>query len=87
MAKPNSYAFLTTHGESLAHGPAAETLAKTSFYYQVGPGTEGLPEFYQTAFHSERYIKERWSEFFHIEAILPKYINGHQDLVVCRKRA
>jgi len=46
---------LTIHGEHLVPKTATEAaaqLAATGFAYLETGGTAGLPEFYQTAFHS-----------------------------------
>jgi SAM-dependent methyltransferase len=56
-----------------------------SLVYLQTDRTPGLPNFYQAAFHSQRYIRKRWGQVFEIDAILPKGINNHQDLIVCRR--
>ena len=89
VSKPNGYLLLTTHGEHLLDS-APEALKKElqdkGFYYSVGDGTEGLPDFYQTTFHTESYIRTRWSKYFEIERIVKKGIAGHQDLIFCKRR-
>lgn len=42
------------------------------------------PEYYRSAYHSHQYIKQRWSKYFDIISIIPKFSNNHQDLVVIR---
>jgi hypothetical protein len=51
----------------------------------AGEGVDGLPEYYQNAFHTHEYIHSVWSKFFDVDAIVEGGIAGHQDLVVCRK--
>lgn len=91
ITKPGGILFLTTHGSHLMlEHPNFGNLAKAEFitkgfHYQVGNGTDGLPDFYQDAYHSDRYIKERWSEFFKIRRIIKRGMNGHQDIVVCER--
>ena len=78
---------LTVHGEHLfpiSSGSARTEFENNGFYYSVGQGTSGLPKFYQTSFHSENYIHDRWSDFFEIEKIVPKGIANHQDLIICK---
>lgn len=58
---------------------------RRGFIHCGGLETPGLPEFYRSAFHSERYVTRRWSEFFEILAFKRRAINGDQDLIVCRK--
>jgi hypothetical protein len=81
-----SFALLTTHSTDLIPPSSKEALQDPGFYYNVG-GAEGLPAFYQTAFHSIDYIHERWSKYFAIRKIIPKGIVGHQDLVLCQRVA
>jgi len=54
------------------------------FTYSVGEGTAGLPNFYQTTFHSRAYVYDKWSRYFNIVDVLERAINNHQDLVVAR---
>jgi hypothetical protein len=56
---------------------------KPGFYYSVGKGTDGLPDFYQTSFHSEDYIFNEWSRFYRIVRVIKRGIANYQDLVVC----
>ena len=87
VCKPGAYLLLTVHGEHLfpknAESPKTEFDNK-GFYYWIEKYSNGLPEFYQTSFHTETYICDRWSNFFEIEKIVPKGIANHQDLVICR---
>ena len=92
VMKPGGHAFLTVQGEWLfpaGHLPQSEVdrFSETGFYYHPGELTDGLPEFYRTTFHSEDYIRTRWSKFFVIENIVRRGINNHQDIVICRKGA
>lgn len=42
------------------------------------------PEYYRSAYHAHEYIREKWSQYFSIVTIIPKFSNNHQDLVVLR---
>jgi len=91
IMKPGGCAFLTVHGSwqfPREHLPRAEVrkFDSSGFYYYGGNQTDGLPEFYGSTYHSEQYIREHWSRFFYIELIIPRGVNNHQDIVVCRKR-
>lgn len=60
-------------------------------YGRCGDLDEALPEvrasnYYKNVFHTQRYICERWSDYFEIVAILEAAIGAHQDLVVMRRR-
>ena len=88
IAKPGSYLLLTTHGPQLFQAKSWRhrwQFARRGFFYHVGPGTVGLPDFYQTSFHTETYIRKHWSQFFQIQHIIHRGIVNHQDLVICRK--
>ena len=56
------------------------------FSYSIGDGTAGLPDFYQTTFHSRAYVDRNWSRYFEIVDVIERAINNHQDLVVARRR-
>ena len=86
ITKPGGVLFLTTHGMELLPVKENNDANKSGFYYYIGGGTDGLPEFYQTAYHSHEYIRDEWSKYFEIVSILSKHINLHQDLIVCRRR-
>jgi SAM-dependent methyltransferase len=55
------------------------------FYYPYG-STQGLPEYYQAAWHTREYIWREWSKYFDIIDLIPSAIADHQDLVLCRKK-
>lgn len=87
VCKQGAYLLLTVHGKQLFPSRIESfksELEKKGFYYFVENQTVGLPEFYQTSFHTESYIGDRWSDFFEIEKIIPQGIANHQDLVVCK---
>ena len=46
----------------------------------------GLPDFYQTAFHSEEYVRNNWGDLFHIVDYSDCAIGNHQTAVVLRKK-
>ncbi len=41
----------------------------------------GEPSYYGTAYHSEDYVRRRWSEWFRVVDYVPAAL-GHQDIVV-----
>ena len=86
IAKPGAILLLTVHGERLfTNVPSAsyDELSRRGFCYADCGPTVGLPDYYQTSFHSKAYIERYWSEFFHIRRIVAL---GGQDVVVCEKR-
>ena len=87
VTKRGSYLVLTIHGEELLQTTSEEKeiFKENGFYYLVGDGTQGLPEFYQTSFHTENYIRKQWGKFFEITKIIERGIANHQDLVLCKR--
>jgi SAM-dependent methyltransferase len=84
VAKPGAILCLSI--VSLAEVEGANVASDRGFLYSVGPGTSGLPAFYQTSFHSSKYVLNEWSAYFEILKISYKRVNRHQDLVICRNR-
>jgi SAM-dependent methyltransferase len=88
IAKPGAYLVLSVHGKNYYdHIPASAgpVMIERGFYYLNVGNTPGLPDFYQAAFHSQDYIRSRWSEFFEIRDIHERGISRVHDAVVCRK--
>jgi len=90
---------ITKLGGLLAISVANESLIRSSlspeesrkldgkgFYYAPYGSTDGLPEFYQAAWHTREYIEKVWSKYFSIVQQIPAGIAGHQDLILCVKR-
>ena len=89
ITKKNGLLMLSIHGEQLFpdnQESLKNKFIRKGFFYSVDQqGTDGLPDFYQTTFHTESYIKSKWSEFFKIVDIVKNGVANHQDLVICRK--
>jgi SAM-dependent methyltransferase len=86
IAKPGAILLLTVHGEGLfstVPSGSYDELSRRGFCYAACGQTAGLPDYYQTSFHSPAYIERYWSEFFHVRRIVAL---GGQDVVVCEKR-
>ena len=47
---------------------------------------DGLPDFYQTTFHTREYITRKWGAVFELADYVEGGLAGHQDLVMLRKR-
>lgn len=93
VSRPGGMLLLTVHGEFVhATLPAdqREALRQSGFLYVTGATgrlkLDGLPDFYQTAFHTPGYVRTHWSRYFEVVAIVPRGINDHQDAVILRKR-
>ncbi len=90
IIRPGGYGVFTVHGENCFHHLVRKTdrneLLEKGFFYDKGRGTDGLPEFYQTAFHTEEYIQREWTRYFEVVAIHAKGVGNHQDAVLVRNR-
>ena len=88
IVKPGGYLILTVHGPQhfqLIPRIRRSEIKRIGFVYVDAGGTEGLPQFYQTAFHAPEYIHAVWSQYFEISGIHPLAISNHQDAILCRK--
>jgi SAM-dependent methyltransferase len=89
VIKKGGLLITTVHGEGLLN-PAdvqkIEQLHREGFLYIKGGGTPGLPDFYQTTYHTKEYIEKTWSQYFDVQSVRTRAINNHQDGVVCVKR-
>ena len=90
LVKPDGYLLISTHGEkyySKLDPFALKKFMAKGFYYTQSKyiTTEGLPSFYQTAYHSHDYIKSEWTRYFDVLDIKAGCIDG-QDAVILRKR-
>ena len=91
ITKPNGYLLLSFHGEYVINTMGKNIVTKiqeNGFYYELSTngGTDGLPQFYQEAFHAIDYIKKEWGQYFEVLSIIPKGIGNNQDLAILRKR-
>ncbi|MEO7168572.1 MAG: methyltransferase domain-containing protein [Chthoniobacterales bacterium] len=87
VAKPGALLVLSIHGEKLFRNVPSESqeeLRRHGFCFANCGLTAGLPDFYQTSFHSEAYVQQYWSRLFQIRRIADL---GLQDVVVCEKRS
>ncbi|MGE5096461.1 MAG: class I SAM-dependent methyltransferase [Betaproteobacteria bacterium] len=81
VVRPGGIVLASAHGEQLLDGTEeqARQLREHGFLYAVGGGTDGLPSFYQTSFHTPDYVKANWTKHFELVHSLPRGINNHQD--------
>jgi hypothetical protein len=56
--------------------------SKGFFYNESADKTEGLPDFYQTAYHTQNYIRQNWEHYFKVIDIFPMAIEYHQDAIL-----
>lgn len=94
IAQPGAILLLTVHGEYSCQTMSASVQAlirSQGFYYdRIGPTgrfqLNGLPDFYQTSFHTEDYVRREWSKYFEVLRVVDRAINDHQAAVLLRKR-
>ena len=89
VLKKGGVLITSVHGEGLlqpADVERIEQLQREGFLYLTGGGTPGLPDFYQTTYHTKAYIEQSWGKYFDIQTVWTRGINNHQDGVVCIKR-
>lgn len=88
IVRPGGLLMLSVHGPShFDHipKPQRESMSRKGFAYVDTGGTDGLPSFYQTAFHREDYIRSAWSPYVDVLDVRPLAVAGYQDAVVCRR--
>lgn len=92
ILKPGGTFVTTVHGrfamESCSDAERRE-LAQKGIAYRVDRKgrfkLDGLPDFYQTTFHTREYIARKWAAAFDLVDYAEGGLAGHQDLVVLRK--
>lgn len=92
LLKPGGVLALTTHGRFTKDSctPAElEQLQHHGIVYRTDRKgrfkVDGLPDFYQTSFHTVDYMREHWRRRFTILDHREGGLGGHQDLVVMQK--
>lgn len=67
--------------------PIQQRVKEDGYYYDASSRgiTDGLPEFYQDAYYTDAYIRNRWSTRFEVVDIVDNGFD-QQDVVVLRKR-
>jgi ubiquinone/menaquinone biosynthesis C-methylase UbiE len=92
LLKPNGVLVTTTHGRFTLDSCTPRELAdlqRDGIVYRVDRKgkfkVDGLPDFYQTTFHTADYVKKHWGRFLPVVDHVEGGLNGHQDIVVMRK--
>lgn len=90
ILKSGGVAIFSVHGDYAAQSllpNQLEQLGSTGFLFAKAESKKGIcPDWYQTAFHTEKYIRSRWAQYFQILEYIPRGMNNHHDLVVLRKK-
>ena len=81
---------LTVHGYHFWKNlPREEVnkIEKAGFVFKTLNNWKGLfPDWYQTAYHTQKYILDQYSAYFDILDYIPGGLNDHQDIVLLQKR-
>ena len=92
LLKPGGVLLATTHGRfTLDSCTPAEraSLQREGIVYRTDRNgrfkVDGLPDFYQTTFHTADYVRRHWSRYLPVVAHIEGGLNGHQDIVLMRK--
>ena len=93
ILRPGGWAILTVHGKSLygsLKGSERKTLEEKGFLYKVDQTgrlkLDGLPDYYQTAYHTQEYVNQQWSRFFKVVRLVDRGICSNQDAVILQKK-
>ena len=88
ILRPGGVLVASVHGGEYyrqADATVRAEVASRGFAYRVGQATAGLPDFYMVAFHSEQYLRTRWTRYFEFVALREKHIHAVHDAVVLRR--
>jgi SAM-dependent methyltransferase len=89
VLRPGGLLIASVHGEALLLAPdqagSRDALLRNGLLYVRGSGTPGLPDYYQTAYHTRAYLEREWARYFDVLHFLERGINNQQDALVCRR--
>jgi SAM-dependent methyltransferase len=92
VTKPGGWAVFTTHGATSLKSCTPDErarIARDGFAFRIDRTgwlkLDGLPDFYQTTFHSRAYVEHVWTRWFDIASYSEGGLEGHQDLIVLRR--
>jgi SAM-dependent methyltransferase len=87
---PQGFLLLSVAGTNIANTLPEELKAQfhaQGFLFLPSPVWEGIhAEWYADAYQSEEFVRDRFSKYFEVLSYTSAGMNGHQDLVVMRKR-
>lgn len=93
VLKPGGHLLATLHGRNAQASCSSRERADLrhhGFHYRVDHKgalkLDGLPDSYQTAFHSKDYVTREWGRIFELVSYNEGGLHGHQDVVILRKR-
>lgn len=92
IVKPGGILLITVHGALCRSSCTAQELKHlddSGFVFRIDHHgkikLDGLPDFYQTTFHTKNYILNHWEQYAKVLEYVEGGVNGHQDLIVMKK--
>ena len=85
VLKAGGRAVISTHSFGPPRNRKEERLIAHGFHHGGGKGAEGLPDFYQTSYHTREYIEREWAKVIVVESFVERGVNKDQNLVLCRR--
>ena len=88
LLRPGGIFLASLHGRHYwTADPSVKAEVETrGFAYRTGAPTPGLPDYYMVAFHSESYLRNKWTQFFEFVALQEQHIHSLHDAVIMRRR-
>jgi SAM-dependent methyltransferase len=89
VTRPGGYLIHTIRAENCfeqINEKQRALVQENGFCYLNIMDTDGLPEFYQTAYHSHDYIRKEWGKYFEVVDIVEYGVAHNQDAVLLRNR-
>lgn len=94
IVRPGGWVIATLHGaraRTSCTGEELRRLEARGIAFRVDRTgrfkLDGLPDFYQTTFHSREYVMRAWSQALEVVGYVEGGLDGHQDAVILRRRA
>jgi hypothetical protein len=68
------------------HQEYVDEIEKDGFVFRKsGFWKDIFPEWYEDAYHTEQYVRDKYAKYFKVLDYIPRGINNHQDVVVLQK--
>ena len=85
VLKAGGAAAISTHSFGPPRKPKEERQIARGFLHGGNKGGQGLPDFYQTSYHTREYIEREWAKVISVESFVERGVNNDQNLVLCRR--
>lgn len=89
VTRPGGMVLVTVHGvrthSGLPPSRQAELKNKGFLYITTNVTKSIFPAWYQTAYHTEEYVRDRFSKHFNVVEYAPGGMNGYQDMALMQR--